>query len=255
LTREREAFLEHVSIMGRELAPETVGAVARGLLRGGSELPANPRVRYLGQRLLELTPAAGLSSSEAAWALLAAQKAADDVAQSQTLSLVWTGPDTNVPVRRNDEALYEVVASAQHELLIVSFVVYRVPKIRDGLVAAVNRGVAVKLVFEFRDAEGEAKEGGFDPIHALGELPAGIRVLEWPLKRRLERHGKLGYIHAKCAVADRAIAVVSSANLTLYGLEANMELGVLIRGGTLPRRICEHFEALEAAGELAPMPA
>jgi phosphatidylserine/phosphatidylglycerophosphate/cardiolipin synthase-like enzyme len=255
LTKEREAFLEHVSAMGRELAPDTVVAIARSLWRGGIELPANPRVRYLAQRLLELSPAAGLNSSEAGWALLAAQKAAGDVAQSQTLSLVWTGPDTNVPVRRNDEALYEVVASAESELLVVSFVVYRVPRIREGLVAAVNRGVSVKLVFEFRDAEGEAKEGGFDPMQALGELPDEIRVLEWPLTKRPVMQGRRGYIHAKCAVADREVAVVSSANLTLYGLESNMELGVLIRGGTLPRRICEHFEALEAAGELAPMPA
>ena len=37
-------------------------------------------------------------------------------------------------------------------------------------------------------------------------------------------------LHAKVVVADRRVGVVSSANLTHYGLKSHLELGVSIRG-------------------------
>jgi phosphatidylserine/phosphatidylglycerophosphate/cardiolipin synthase-like enzyme len=53
----------------------------------------------------------------------------------------------------------------------------------------------------------------------------------------------------KCLVADRKWALVSSANLTDYALEENMELGLLV-GETTAGRLAEHFEQLIARGEL-----
>ena len=87
-------------------------------------------------------------------ALISAQHAAHQVAASQALELVWTGPTSSVPVRRNDQALYEVVASADRSLWIVSFVVFQVPRVRDGIVDAVARGVDIRLVLEFSGATG-----------------------------------------------------------------------------------------------------
>lgn len=250
MTPEREALLEHLSAMGRELAPETIAGLAADTAAGRDITPPNARVRVLRDRLKNLwSQVEGVSAGELAWALLAAQRAAGDVAKSQTLSLVWTGPDTNVPVRRNDEALYEVIASAERELLVVSFVVFNVPRVHEGLVAAANRGVEVRLVLEFHGAKEDEPP---NPAKALGQLPDAVRVLHWPLDKRPQMSNRRGYIHAKCAVADRSIAVVSSANLTLYALEANIELGVLIRGGSVPPRIAEQFAALEADRVLAP---
>ena len=57
-------------------------------------------------------------------------------------------------------------------------------------------------------------------------------------------------LHAKAVIADGRLAFVSSANLTGSGLEHNLELGILIRGGPVPRRIAEHFTSLIAAGVL-----
>jgi len=51
-------------------------------------------------------------------------------------------------------------------------------------------------------------------------------------------------VHAKCAVADGRLAFVTSANLTPAALERNMELGLLIRNGTIPDRLSAHLEAL-----------
>jgi len=57
-------------------------------------------------------------------------------------------------------------------------------------------------------------------------------------------------MHAKAAVADSRVAFLTSANLTEAALERNMELGVLIRGGTLPASIDRLIDALLESGEL-----
>ncbi|MNC98119.1 hypothetical protein D3C83_159870 [compost metagenome] len=56
-------------------------------------------------------------------------------------------------------------------------------------------------------------------------------------------------MHAKCLVADRGRAMVSSANLTDYALEANMELGLLVEEA-IGARLAEHFDQLIVRGEL-----
>jgi hypothetical protein len=56
-------------------------------------------------------------------------------------------------------------------------------------------------------------------------------------------------MHVKCSIADREKALVSSADLTDYALEANMELGLLV-SGMLPGRLAAHFDELMFRGEL-----
>jgi len=55
---------------------------------------------------------------------------------------------------------------------------------------------------------------------------------------------------AKCAVAYDAVLFVSSANLTVCALTLNMELGLLIQGGSAPRAVADHFTRLIAKGVL-----
>jgi cardiolipin synthase len=50
---------------------------------------------------------------------------------------------------------------------------------------------------------------------------------------------------------DHRTALIGSANVTGYGLDRNLECGVLIRGGTVPRRLVDHLlsaRGIEAAG-------
>lgn len=61
-------------------------------------------------------------------------------------------------------------------------------------------------------------------------------------------------MHAKCAVADRRVAFVTSANLTGAAMTDNMELGLVVRGGDVPRRIANHFDALITSGTLRNLP-
>jgi phosphatidylserine/phosphatidylglycerophosphate/cardiolipin synthase-like enzyme len=55
-------------------------------------------------------------------------------------------------------------------------------------------------------------------------------------------------LHAKAAVADEHLALVSSANLTGRGLDGNVELGLLVRGGPVVIQLARHLQALMSAG-------
>ena len=56
--------------------------------------------------------------------------------------------------------------------------------------------------------------------------------------------GKSAAVHAKCVVADRDMALVTSANLTGAAMDNNMELGLLVKGGGVPARLSDHLSAL-----------
>jgi cardiolipin synthase len=58
-------------------------------------------------------------------------------------------------------------------------------------------------------------------------------------------------MHAKLLVIDRMTALVGSANLAGYGLERNLECGVLIRGGPVPGLLADH---VMTADELVRLP-
>jgi phosphatidylserine/phosphatidylglycerophosphate/cardiolipin synthase-like enzyme len=63
-------------------------------------------------------------------------------------------------------------------------------------------------------------------------------------KQQVGENGKPGILHVKCAVAVGEWLFLSSANLTQQAFTINMELGMLIRGGTMPKRVEEQFRAL-----------
>jgi phosphatidylserine/phosphatidylglycerophosphate/cardiolipin synthase-like enzyme len=166
------------------------------------------------------------------------------------LSLVWTGPGVlGVPVRRTDQALIEVIDGAQKELSIVSFVAYRVPLVRDAVACAAARGVYVRVVLESPDES--AGRVAWSGVGEVADRTGRIEFFVWPRGRRpADDSGRSGSLHAKFAVADSTKLFVSSANLTEYALSLNMEMGILIEGGELPRMAQELVDGLIRAGKL-----
>ncbi len=53
-----------------------------------------------------------------------------------------------------------------------------------------------------------------------------------------------GRVHAKVAVADGRVCFITSANLTGHAMEKNMEAGVLISGGYIPKLLESHLQSL-----------
>lgn len=130
------------------------------------------------------------------------------------------------------------------------YAVYRIPRIREALVAAANRGVVIRLIVETPNRiEGQ---GEYDCLLALGDkVASACSVYYWPQENRAkDDNGKIGILHVKCAVADGHRMFLSSANFTEYAFTINMELGLLVTGGKLPGQVERHFERLIQNGQL-----
>jgi phosphatidylserine/phosphatidylglycerophosphate/cardiolipin synthase-like enzyme len=224
----------------------------------GAILSALPHAEFREEmaRLLERwqAQAPAVPRQALAYALAAAAETAAAMRAEQSLSLVWTGPRVDGPALRNTaQALQQVIGAAQRELLLVSFAVYMVPQIAQALVEAAGRGVAIRIVLETQ-AESHGRID-YDTVGALSRAVAACAQLYvWPAhKRERDLTGTLGALHAKCAVADRKLLFISSANLTGHALTINMELGVMINGGRLPSDVTTQYMRLIENGILEPV--
>ena len=201
------------------------------------------------------TTAPHLSPHSVAWALRAASRADEFRRQWQTLELVWTGPAPLAsPLRRTDQVLLDLIQHAQRSVMIVMFAAYKIPEIVTALIQAMHRGVAVTLIVE--SAEESGGKTTFEAIAAMeGPLTQAAALYVWPLEqRRRDAAGHYGSLHVKCAVADNSVALISSANLTDYALNLNMELGVVIHGGDVPSQVVTHLRRLIEQGTLQRYP-
>lgn len=171
--------------------------------------------------------------------------------ESESVELVWTGPVTEAtPFRRTEQAILQVLDAAKTSITLVSFAVYRIPNVGSALVRAAKRGVRLTVIVETPDKiEGE---GEYSTIRALGhEVSSCSTVYYWPKEKRpVSENNKPGILHVKCAVADGEWMFLSSANLTQQAFTINMELGILVRGGMMPRRVERQFEQLILADQL-----
>lgn len=252
---EKAKLLDSIAVAARELPRSVVEELCDTLealaddaqLRQRAALPgivASPRARARVSRLIEAWGAApDVSPASLAWALLAASDADERRRREQTVELVWTGPSPEGTVlRRTDQVLLDLIRSARRTLYMVTFAAYKIPILNEAMLAAVRRGVEISLIFESPDAG----KTSFGATRAVGEeLGALCKIYIWPPdKRSKDAAGRYGSLHAKCAVADEKTVFISSANLTEYALNLNMELGVLIRGGDLPGRVVEHLRRL-----------
>lgn len=192
-----------------------------------------------------------LSPEAISIALKSAYLADDYQRKNQQLEIVWTGPsEINTSFRRTDQALLELINSSTKKLLIVTFVAYRMEEIKEALLAASKRGVEITFILESPDIS--ENKIYLDTIKSIGKkLAESSKVYIWPLERRLKDHnGKHGSLHAKCAVADENMSFISSANLTNYALNLNMEMGILIKSKDIAKSITDHFESLALNGVL-----
>lgn len=176
----------------------------------------------------------------AAGLLLGAARARRQHRDDQRVDVVWTGPASGIHTSRLTSAVVsELVDSAEHELLLVSYATFPPASLSAALQAAVARGVEVTLLLE-QPATNPQYHGStaFPALHATR--------LFWPLGSR-ESGASL---HAKIIVVDRKIALVGSANLTSHAFEKNLECGILLREAAHARAIALHLDSLWQAGTL-----
>ena len=199
--------------------------------------------------------------SEVGYAVLAAAEMDDYHRHRQTLDLLWTGPETTViPVRRNDQALLDVIDAARKTLYLVSYAIYNIEGIQAAIKRALDRAVQVHMFMEFPQRDPETDKLGYNTVKAFGiDLALRCHMYEWEMEKRpfklvgdsyskVEKK-KYATLHAKLAVADDTQLFISSANLTEYAMLHNIEMGVLIKGGDEPGRVRKHLQSLVAKGD------
>lgn len=173
--------------------------------------------------------------------LTGAACAVERARRNQSVSVVWTGPESGVSSSRlTAAAMIELINAARSTILLVSYATQTEPQISAALSAAVARDVAVTLLAE-RHADNPSYSSAATPFPGLGALR-----LHWPSSSRPPGAA----LHAKIIVVDDQIALVGSANLTSRAMESNLECGILIRGGPQPRAIHDHITGLYEAGFL-----
>ena len=255
-------LLDQIVVIANDFAPGHLDSLAERLSQANAltdvqqltqTLPTNSQRAAFGKLLAVWRKSEDVTPSQIAIGLRAAQKAVDKVRSEFDIEPVWTGPSSSsTRMRRLDQGLLELVEKATSRLTLVTFVAYSIPNLEESLRAAADRGINMRLILE-----SEHESGGqirFDPLNALNQAIPDADVYYWPNELRHESpSGSVGVLHAKCAIADDRMALISSANLTGSALERNMELGVLVSGGPIPKMISSHFDTLISNGILRPL--
>jgi cardiolipin synthase A/B len=165
------------------------------------------------------------------------------------IEIVWTGPEAEGPLVRPTAVVVPEMLEAVHdagEILLVGYSFSSaddepLASVVDLLCAASRRGARVTFALH-RDGEGKNRDhllSAWDPRALKPRLLTWDPPTEFPYTK----------LHAKVLVVDRLEALVTSANMTLHGLQANLELGLRVRGPQA-REIAIRFDHLMATGAL-----
>lgn len=205
-----------------------------------SDVVGTATARAVVDRLVDAWRTTSVGSDELASMLLAAGHAFENVSKHQSTELVWTGPTMPfVSARRTEQALLQVIGAAKQNLFVTSFVAYDVSTIVKALNDASTRGVSVLMLLESSQDHGGSVS--FDVIGKMRTLVPSAKLYAW---RERSAPFTDGRVHAKVAVADDDVCFITSANLTGHAMEQNMETGVLITGGQIPKLLHDHLQAL-----------
>ena len=249
-----DELLDAVTGLVALASPGRIRAIAGALrgLSGPQEAPPpymladTPPGRAAVARMLGAWATARVGGDGVAGMLLGASEARLRLEREQSIELVWTGPTTPaVPTRRTDQVLLDLIRGAQSDLLLVSFVAYSVGTVVKALNDATSRGVRVRVLLEASTSHGGSLD--IDPAATMRRSVPAAEIFTWKHKPEPFVGGR---VHAKVAVVDGARAFITSANLTAYALEKNMEAGVLVNGGPVPKTLADHLQALMDVGTI-----
>jgi phosphatidylserine/phosphatidylglycerophosphate/cardiolipin synthase-like enzyme len=234
------------------VSPEKVRAIANrvretdtGKAAGSlSGVVSTPAAAGVVDRLVDAWRATTVSADELASMLLVAGHVFTKTTNQQSTELVWTGPTTPfVSARRTEQVLLQIIKAAEKALFITSFVAYDVSAIVKALNDASARGVIISMLLE--SAQEHGGRISFDVIGKMRNWVPSVKLYSWRERTAPFADGR---VHAKVVVADGDICFITSANLTGHAMEQNMEAGLLIRGGEIPKLLTEHLRALIDTG-------
>jgi phosphatidylserine/phosphatidylglycerophosphate/cardiolipin synthase-like enzyme len=239
-------------------APTAWVMSACDVLRG---LPVTATTEFVLQRLPATSNAdllfmvgetVRLASATMSWEALSWVLRTNSITQQRwqanhRIELLWAGPSpaNQIPARRIDQALYDMIAGAKREILLVTFAAAKIGRLGDELLKASRRGVRIRLILEFEEtSEGQLS---YDALKAFPPALIGVvDVYQWPVEKRdRNQAGRPGKLHAKVAIVDDT-SLLSSANLTDDAFNRNLEVGMMTTNAAFHVSIAAYFEALIA---------
>lgn len=180
------------------------------------------------------------------------------LADAATVELVVTGPDARDASRDTAVVVEQLFAEAQASVLIVGFALYKGVAIFRSLAERFNSipSLDVTLCLDIsRRGTDTTKDQDL-----VAQFARDFMEKNWSGQRRpkmyfdprgLSMDAKTrAVLHAKCIVVDNKSALVTSANPTPAAYKRNIEMGVIIRGGMIPKQIGSHFTSLIEGGVL-----
>lgn len=202
-----------------------------------------------------------------------------EIEAERQFELIFSGPQ--IEGARAGSTLQEfdrVVSSAQGELLVVTHSIYKADKILASI--ADRQAAGVKVAICYNISRKSPKNAGKSAQKILDEARQDF-IKEWgagnPLPQAfyfplsLWRAGDPGVppealpalagvgdfefpvLHTKCIIADRSLALVTSANLSDSAQKRNLELGVLIKNPSYASKICNYFDGAIKTKVLLPL--
>lgn len=178
---------------------------------------------------------------------------------SLLFDLVLSGPDVpGVPTCDTAAVMSSLIEDACKSLIIVGYAVHQGAKIfkalAERMVANPNLHVTICI-----DIPRKFNDTSLDS-DVIRRFAIDFRKRHWPWEKvpkfyhdprsLAQAGGGRSSLHAKVIVADKSVALISSANLTEAAQRRNIEAGVLVRHQPCAQRIDSYFEGLIASGEL-----
>lgn len=241
------ATLPFEQVLG--LADRALAVPDPSAIRHLQDRPPTPRFREAATAVVEAWRVAtpSVTGETVAGMLQACAATIKRERGAETVDLVWTGPGTDtIHGSATSDVVVGLIQEAENALVLSTFASRRVAKVRDALQAAVARGVRITLILENENSNGQYQQAARDPFEGID-----AEILEWPADRRLIENNWSPALHAKFVLVDEKALLITSANLTGFALDRNIEAGALIRGGPLPGRLLAHLRELTYDGVFA----
>lgn len=248
MTSKVEKLLDPITKLVSLISKDKVKSLARKLQKIGvaksesvfNDVLTTPQALAFAKELVDVWKQSEISAKELSYMLLTASHVSAVQQKSQSSELVWTGPVTPfVSTRRTEQALLEVITSAEKSLFLTSFVAYKVPSILKALTESAAKGVRIIILLESSKDFGGSLDS--DLIAATKKALPSCEFAYWAVKEEEFEGGK---VHAKIVLADEGLCLITSANITQHAMEKNIEVGVLLNGGSLVQNLSCHLRHL-----------
>ncbi len=202
----------------------------------------------------------GMTPNHIALLIEAVAAARENAATPQQLfDLVISGPEVGgVPTADTAATVQTLIEDAQSEILLVGYAVHNGKRLFKRLAERMNEAPTLRVAFHLDIPRKLADTSLASEI--VRRFAHEFVAKHWPgdklpdlyydPRALAEDSEQRASLHAKCVIADRRVALITSANFTDAAQRKNIEVGVVIRHEPFVARLSSYFEALRDSGRL-----